>query len=360
MEKNRKKIKIKKVKFQGNSRFNRAVNMSVRSYNEALRLVRYHYNYTVPDVPAKSKIVTARDWLRKKMKNLNKGVFIEFLLFVMLQGFDLFTNAWVANEAEEIMANLEKFENIKNATQNNHTVPLLCSGYIWTHEKAQADINSYKNLILAFFFFMALAAMVYTSNFILWIFILHRSISNAKFLKDSMANLVRGKIFFLIAATIFEDIPLSTLAAMVFSFQQGRTGLVCWFCKSSGVCTSQKILNEMLSRSYKALLINIAAISLTTLWKGVSSFFRWSRIKDFDFFFIRACTSVFVGGLYLCVVLTPAMTVLKYDYYERPGVQADLFKDIIDRLYIIGIIFWVVFVFITCCCPLLKLIRLAQ
>ena len=256
----------KRVRFQGNSRLNRAVNMSIRSYNEALRVARHHYNYTIPDVPGKNKLVTVKNWIRKKLKNLNKGILIEFLLFVLLQGFDLFTNAWVANEAQAMMANLEKLEHTANTTGNNHSVPLLCSGHIWTDEKAKKGVDNYKSIIWAFFFFMALAAMIYTLNFILWLFILHRSINSAKFIKERMKNLVRGKIYFLIAATVFEDIPLSTLAAMVFSFQQGRTGLVCWFCKSSGVCKSQKILDEMLSRSYKALFLNIAAISLTTLW----------------------------------------------------------------------------------------------
>ena len=354
------KKKSRNVRFQDTSRLSRAVNMPVRSYNEALRVARYHYNYTVPDVPGKSNLVKARDWIRKKLKNLNKGIFVEFLLFVLLQGFDLFTNVWVANEAQVMMKNLERFEHVANATRNNYSVPELCSGHVWTDEKARKEISDYRNVLSSFFFFTALAAMVYTLNFVLWLFIIRSLIRSANFLNDSMTNLVRGKVFFLIAATVLEDIPLSTLAAVVFSFQQGKKGLVCWFCKSSGICSSTKILEAMLSRSHKALFINIAAISLTTLWKGVSSFFRWSKIKDFDFFFIRACTSVFAGGLYLCVVLTPAMTVLKYDYYSRAGVNPDLLKDIIDRLYVIGVIFWVVFVFIACCCPLLKLIRLTQ
>ena len=168
------------------------------------------------------------------------------------------------------------------------------------------------------------------------------------------------KVYFLIAASLLQDIPLSAISAELFSVQQGGQGLVCWSCKVSGSCQDVKQLEARLNRSTVAMWLNLAAIGLTSLWKGISSFYRWSRVNYCEAFYFRACTAVFAGGLFFIVILTPAMTVLQYRYFIKPDVSGGLLKDIIDRVYIIGAIVWVLVLAVIFCCPLLNLIRVTQ
>ena len=90
----------------------------------------------------------------------------------------------------------------------------------------------------------------------------------------------------LVGASFLEDIPLSTITAELFAIQQGGRGITCWLCKVTGNCTNSKMLERFLDASQQVLVLNVTAIAVTSSWKGVSSFYRWSRIPIYIIYII--------------------------------------------------------------------------
>lgn len=295
---------------------------------------------------------------RSRLAGVNRGLLAEFIIFMLLQGFDLFSNAWVLNESLGVLNRVQKYENYPNVSALNNSVPDLCVSVQWSTEKIANEISHFSSVIYVYCFFLAVSAGIFTLHLLAWLYTLQLSLRSRKFNANTQATLVKMKVYFLIAASLLQDIPLSAISAELYSLQQGQQGLVCWFCKVSGLCLDLKELESRLSRSTTALWLNFAAIGLTSLWKGISSFYRWSRMDNCEAFYLRACTAVFAGGLFSIVILTPAMTVLKYRYFVR--VDGGLLEDAIDRVYILGAIFWVLVLAVIVCCPLLNLIRVTQ
>lgn len=297
---------------------------------------------------------------RAKIAGVNKGLLAEFVIFLLLQGFDLFSNSWVLSESATVLNRLEKYQNYPNVSDLNNSVPDFCVEVQWSEEQVTKEIDHFASIVYLYSFFLAITACIFTLHLLAWLYTLHLSFRSRRFNANTQATLIKMKVYFLIAASLLEDIPLSAIAAELFSQQQGEQGLVCWGCKVSGLCQDLKQLQSKLNRSTVALWLNFAAIGLTSLWKGISSFYRWSRVDYCEAFYIRACTAVFAGSLYCIVILTPAMTVLKYRYFDRPGISGGLLEDVIDRIYVIGAIFWVLVLAVIFCCPLLNLIRVTQ
>lgn len=295
-----------------------------------------------------------------RFAGVNKGLLAEFIIFLLLQGFDLFSNSWVLNESLEILSRVEEYENYPNVSAINNSVPSLCVRVQWSKEEITKQVDHFSSVIYVYCFFLALSSCIFTLHLLAWLYTLQLSLRSRRFNANTQEALIKMKVYFLIAASILQDIPLSAISAELFSLQQGQEGLVCWYCKVSGLCKEQEQLASRLSRSTTAVWLNFAAIGLTSLWKGISSFYRWSRVDACEAFYFRACTAVFAGFLYSIVILTPAMTVLRYRYFVRPGVTGGLLKDAIDRVYVIGAIFWVLVLLVIFCCPLLNLIRVAQ
>ena len=295
-----------------------------------------------------------------KIAGFNKGLLSEFIIFLLLQGFDLISNIWVLSESVGVQSRAKTYEVYTNVTSLNYSVPDFCVDVQWSKEKMTQEIDHFSSVIYVYSFFLAVSVCIFTLHLLAWLYTLQRSLRSRRFNADTQETLIRMKVYFLIAASLLQDIPLSAISAELFSVQQGGQGLVCWSCKVSGSCQDVKQLEARLKRSTVAMWLNLAAIGLTSLWKGISSFYRWSRVDYCEAFYFRACTAVFAGGLFFIVILTPAMTVLQYHYFIKPDVSGGLLKDIIDRVYIIGAIFWVLVLAVIFCCPLLNLIRVTQ
>lgn len=297
---------------------------------------------------------------RAKIAGVNKGLLAEFIIFLLLQGFDLFSNTWVFSDSIGVLNRAEKYEIYPNVSALNNSVPDFCVEVQWSTEKITKEIDHFASIVYVYCFFLAVTTCIFTLHLLAWLYTLQLSFRSRRFNANTQETLIKMKVYFLVAASILEDIPLSAISAELFSLQQGQQGLVCWSCKVSGLCQDLKQLQSRLNRSAVALLLNLAAIGLTSLWKGISSFYRWSRVDYCEAFYIRACTAVFAGGLYSIVILTPAMTVLKYSYFVRPGISGGFLEDLIDRVYVIGAIFWVLVLAVIFCCPLLNFIRVTQ
>lgn len=293
--------------------------------------------------------------------NLNKGLLAEFIIFLISQGFDFFTNCWVLAQVYQVLDKAKFYKSYRNVTALNFTSPGICrSGDDWEQEEIDLKVKHFDDVVIVYCLFIALTSMFITLQLMSWLYTLYLSMEKRELGKKGRETLVMMKLVFLAAASLLEDIPLSSLTAELFAVQQGTRGITCWLCRVSNSCPDSKTLLNLLDSSQQVLVLNVCAIFVTSLWKGISSFYRWSRIPNCEAFFIRACTSLFVGGLFVIIILTPAMTVLTYRYYSLPGVTGGLVKDLIDKVYIIGVLFWIAVLAVVCCCPLLFIIRVVD
>lgn len=305
----------------------------------------------------------AIDLVTKRPKwwiNLNKGLLVEFVIFLVSQGFNFFTNCWVLVQVFRVLNEFRFYQQIANVTSLNFTTPGICQGIAWNMDDINEKFTHFEAVTIVYCFFMGITSLLILTQTLSWLYTLWLSMEKKEIGEKGRAMLIRMKLIFLVGMSFLEDIPLSTITAEIFAVQQGSTGITCWLCKVSGRCVDTKALETSLNKSQQVLILNVVAISVTSLWKGISSFYRWSRIPNFEMFFIRACTSLFVGFLFIIVILTPAMTVLTYRYYALPGVTGGLVMDLIDRIYVIGVIFWVIVLAVVFCCPLLNLIRVGN
>ena len=296
-----------------------------------------------------------------RIAGINRGLLSEFIIFLLLQGFDLFSNTWVLNQAVGVLTKVKKYENDSIVSTLNNTIPAFCSSVHLPEKKVDEEVEHFSAIVYLYIAFLAVTVFIFTLHLLSWLYTLQLSFKSRRgFNSNTQTTLIRMKVYFLIAASILEDIPLSAISAELFSLQQGQQGLVCWYCKVSGLCSDAKQLQRKINRSRVAMWLNFTAIGMTSLWKGISSFYRWTRIDYCQAFFLRACTSVFFGGLFSIAILTPPMTVLKYRYFVRPGIDSGLLMDIIDRVYVVGAIMWVIILAAVFCCPLLNFIRVSQ
>lgn len=299
----------------------------------------------------------------------NYGILVEFFIFLALQGFDIYCNYGVYFESsnslaayDDISASLLASNSTEPRGGVNLTVrPLgFCSSSTFKPKKTTELLEQYEQTLEIYFAFTIIATIIFSLHFLLWVATLAFSLMEADFLQENWDVLVNGKIAFTLAANFVQDIPCSTIGIELYLLRRGTNGLICWQCSLDPKCTSVDYLEALLAPSSQALSLLIVAICLTTLWKAISSFFRWSRVDQCDVFIIRSTTSLFAGFLYACIIMTPAMTILKYRYFTLPGVTAGFIADLVDKLFIIGALFWSVGILTVCCCPLLRLIRLAQ
>lgn len=299
----------------------------------------------------------------------NYGLLVEFIIFLILQGFDVYCNYGVYLESSNSLAS---YEDLSTSLYGSNTTkargglnltrsPLgFCSSSTFNQKKTIELFEQFGQTLDIYFGFTVLATIIFCLHFLLWVATLIFSLMEADFLQENWDILVKGKIGFTLAANFVQDIPCSTIAIELYLLRRGTNGLICWRCSLDPLCTTEDYLETLLGPSSNALFLLIVAICLTTLWKAISSFFRWSRAEQCDVFIIRATTSLFAGFLYACIIMTPAMTILKYRYFTLPGVTPGFISDLIDKLFIIGALFWSVGILTVCCCPLLRLIRLAQ
>lgn len=292
--------------------------------------------------------------------NLNKGLLVEFIIFLVFGGFNFFTNCWVLIPSLAVLSKMRANQQLQNVTKLNYSAPGMCKDIKpWDKAKIDEQVTHFEAVTIVYSFFMVLTSLLLLAQTLSWLYTMYLSMEKKEIGEKGRSVLIKMKLGFLVGASLLQDIPLSTITAEIFSVQQGKQGIICWMCKVDGGCDNEKILQGFLDETQSVVVLNFVAISLTSLWKGISSFYRWSRIPNFEMFFIRACTSLFVGFLFIIVILTPAMLVLSYRYYV-PNETGGLIKDLIDRVSIIGIIFWVMVLSVICCCPLLHMIRVGN
>ena len=310
-------------------------------------------------------------------EGVNKGIIAEFIFFLIFQGFDFYAVIGVFSESRSALSTYRALEalnktaqvsqtgNVLQTTPASSTSPLLlCTSEgvydAFSARKIGQHIDSYEFGLNVFLFFFVITCGLFNLHFLYWVALLVMSSLEANFLQEHWHWTVRAKLCFTVGASFLQDIPISTITMELYLLRRGNSGLICWQCALDPKCTNNDYIGELSSQSTRAMAILVIAICIITLWKGISGFFRWARDEHCDIFPIRALASIFAGFIYMTIILTPCMTILKYRYFNLPGVTRGFIADVIDRFFIVGAMIWSVGILAVCCCPLLNLIKLAQ
>lgn len=311
-------------------------------------------------------------------EGVNRGIIAEFIIFLVFQGFDLYACAGVFVESRDALHTYETLKalnkTVKVSMHQNSSFKLqpttsiiaskLCTsdGVLdgFSAKKIAELVDIYHMGFSVYTFFFSLACGIFILHFVYWVALLVMSTLEANFLQEYWHWTVKIKLCFTLAASFLQDIPVSTLTMELYLLRRGNAGLICWQCSLDPKCVNDDYIENLLSKSTSAMSLLVVAITFTTLWKGISGFFRWARDEHCDVFILRALASIFAGFIYMTVILTPCMTILKYRYYTLPGVTPGFIAAVIDRVFIIGALLWSIGILAVCCCPLLSLIKLAQ
>lgn len=289
---------------------------------------------------------------------------MEFVIFLILQGFDLYCNYAVFLGAQEDGKTYSDVAKIDPSILQQKNYTKKPTSYCTREEfdkKAITETREKFNMILeVYFVFVVVSTIIFSLHFILWVTTIVFSFLQPDFLQEHWDILVKGKIGFTLAANFVQDIPCSMLAMELYLLRRGSRGLICWQCAMDIDCVNTAHVEELMAPSTSSLSLLLFAITISTLWKAISSFFRWSRVDECNVFIIRSTTSLFAGFLYACIILTPMFAILKYEFFILPGVEPGLIGSIVDKVFIVGVLFWAIGILGVCCCPLLRLIRLAD
>jgi hypothetical protein len=293
----------------------------------------------------------------------NKGVFMEFIIFLVLQGFDVYCNFAVFLNCKDDAKTYDDISKVDPsiALQKNYTnkPTSYCTRGEFETKPITELREKFNGILEVYFTFVVVSSIIFSLHFMLWVTTITFSILVPDFLQEHWDVLVKGKVGFTLAANFVQDIPCSMLAMELYLLRRGSDGLVCWQCAMDLTCLTTSNVETLLAPSTSLLSLLIVAVTISTLWKAISSFFRWSRVDECDVFIIRAATALFAGFLYACIILTPMLAILKYEFFKLPGVEPGLVGAIVDKVFIVGALFWAVGILGVCCCPLLRLIRLA-
>ena len=289
-----------------------------------------------------------------------QGLVTELLFFIVLYGFDLGTDFSVLFEALRSHATYQRFlEDFSDTkAQTNVTKQLLvCSGGPWNKDDLQREIKSFGELLIAMKVFTALASFIVFSFLVAYIWNIHRTMTDSNFADYQSNKNVTFQVIFGFACSMLQDVPLTCLAVELYVKRSGSRGLTCWACYQDQACTDKRILSSRFEHTRTLVAVTLTAVVLVSVYKGLNTFYRWSETGVVRCYEIRACVSIFVGGCYAVVILTPALGLFKFQFFTLSSEATNFFSGITDRLFMVGAIMWGGFFVVACCCPLLSCIR---
>eukprot|EP00794_Sanderia_malayensis_P016627 gene16627-18317_t len=245
-----------------------------------------------------------------------------------------------------------------SATQINMTRTVhYCIPHTWKHDDVITIIFYYRGVAYTFLFFTAASSLVALVHLVLWVVLLvkiaHQNDYEAGTLK--LASIVRTKFGFI--ENLVHDIPLTVLAIELFMVRTGPRGLTCVLCAShNALCAEDKFVRQLTTASSAIFVVSLCVVGITTAWRGITVFFRWSYTKECSLVAIRGCVSIFVGLIYTVMILTPGFIVLNYRYSAVTGMSIGATSDLVSKFLIMGLLGWCVVLLGGCCCPLIRAI----
>ena len=280
----------------------------------------------------------------------------ELISFIFLYGFDLGMDISVLFEAQQSY-NAYQFLKNSNDTSVNYNESkqiTFCSSGPWNKDDYNREIKSFGEALVAMTFFTALACFLILSYLVGNILITYRTSTSSKSEENQGDKYVTVKLVFGLVCSVFQDIPLTCLAADLYIRRSGPQGLTCWACNRDETCADKYILHKRFDHTRTLVAVSLTAAAVVSLYKGLTTFYRWSRVDHCRCYEIRACVSIFVGVCFAIVVMTPCLGLLKFSFFTLASESGSVFSGITDRLFMIGVMIWGVFIVVAFCCPLLR------
>ncbi len=301
---------------------------------------------------------SVKDKKEKEEKQALKKIITEFLIQLLFTLIRYGTQVAFIIEALEfegkLRASIGSKEPYKalNMTQKVY----YCVPQTWKADDISQSTAYYRGIVYTFLFFLLGSSIVAIIHIMLWIILLIQLIRQQDYEMKTLklASTVRTKFGFI--ENIVHDMPLTAFATEIFLARAGPKGLTCLFCASNSLCVEDKFVKQIVTTASGVLAISLCVIALTTAWRGLTVFFRWSYTKECTLVTVRGCVSIFVGLIYTMMILTPAFVVLNYRYSAVTGLTGTAISEIVGKLLIMGLLAWSVVILGACCCPLIRAI----
>ena len=284
----------------------------------------------------------------------------ELISFIFLYGFDLGMDISVLLEAQQSYDVYRVLVHSSGDTSVNNNeskqIP-FCSSGPWNKEDYHREIESFGKALLAMTIFTALACFLILSYLGGNIWIIYRTATSSKSEENQSEKYVTVRFVFGFACSVLQDIPLTCLAVDLYTRRSGPQGLTCWACYYDETCADKHILGERFDDTRSLVAVSLTAAAAVSLYKGLTTFYRWSRVDNCRCYEIRACVSIFVGVCFAVVIITPCLGLLKFSFFTLPSESESVFSGIADRLFIVGVMIWGVSIVVVFCCPLLRCLQ---
>ena len=290
-----------------------------------------------------------------------RGLVREYILIIFLYCLDIGTEfacyTEVQRSRERYQSWLEKGHVYTNRTTNFG----ICTKGGWDKEDYTAKVELYARLIDAYLFFLIVSGFVFVCYILAYLWFVLRAWHRALYIEENRDHIVQVKFTFGFILSFVLDIPGSCMAVVLYSMRYGAQGLHCWDCAQDvKECIKKQELEHRIYLSQVVMIVMFFGLLIVSLWKGITTFYRWSKTDKVDCWQLRGCVALFVGTYYAVIVLTPALGVFKYKFFMLPSQKSNVFANFTDSLFMIGMLGWLIFMVIGCCFPLLRCIRIGS
>jgi hypothetical protein len=291
-----------------------------------------------------------------------KGLVREYLLIIVLYSLDLGTEFAVYTENIKARTRYEKWLKDDYKYQLNRTTNFgICKSANWDKKDYKDKVGLYGGLLDTYLFFLVISGAIFLCYLLAYLWFVLRSWHRAIYIEENRDHVVRVKFTFGFILSFALDIPGSCLAVILYSLRQGNRGLHCWDCAQDvEKCVNKHELEENIYFSRVVIVLMLFSLVIVSIWKGITTFYRWSKTDKVDCWQIRGCVALFVGVFYVVIVMTPSLGVFKYQFFMLPSQKENVFAQFTDSLFMIGMLGWIIFLVVGCCFPIIKCIRIGS
>ena len=287
-----------------------------------------------------------------------KGLVIEFGILVFLNLLDLGTDLAVYSEAQISRDRYNKLVHSNSYRANFTRGYQFCTSSEWDRRDYQDKIQVFGRVVDVYLFFLFISAIVFVCYMIVFIWFIIKCSREQYYLIENTDKLADIKFTFGALLSFSLNVPGACIAVYLYSERWGATGFLCWECAQDPVCNDKRVFAKRTYITLAVIACNFLGLVIISLWKGITTFYRWSKTDKVDCWPVRGCVSLFVGCIFTVIMITPSLGVFKYKFFMLPSQKKNVFAEFTDSLFMIGLLGWVILAVVGCCFPLLRLIRI--